>query len=46
MGMCYIVKYLLYLALVLNYVLHLAFSMCWIAEHLLYLALVLKYVFD
>ena len=44
--MCCIVKYLLYLALVLNYVFHFAFSMCCIAEHLLYLALVLNYVFD
>jgi len=44
--MCCIVKYPLYLALVLNYVFHLAFSMCCIAEHLLYLALVWNYVFD
>jgi len=38
MWKCCIVKYFLYLALVLNYVFNLAFSMCWIAEHL--------YVFD
>jgi len=44
--MCCIVKYLLYLALVLNYVFHLAFSICCIAEHLLYLALVLNLVSD
>jgi len=44
--MCCIVTYLLYLALVLDYVFHLAFSMFCIAEHLLYLALVLNYVFD
>jgi len=41
-----IVKYLLNLALVLDYVFHLAFSMCCIAEHLLYLALVLNYVLN
>jgi len=46
MWMCCIVKYLLYLALVLNNVLNLAFSMCCIAEHLLYLAFVLNDVFD
>jgi len=44
--MCCIVKYLLYLALVLNYVFNLALSMCCIAEHLLYLAFVLNYVYD
>jgi len=43
MWMCCIVKYLLYLVLVMNYAHSLVFSMCCISKYLLYLALVLKY---
>jgi len=45
MWMYCIVKHLLYLALVLDYIHCLVFSMCCISKYLLYLALVLNYIF-
>jgi len=42
--MCCIVKHLLYLALVLNYLHYFVFSICRMSKYLLYLALVLNYI--
>jgi len=41
--MCCIAKHILYLAVVLSYISHLALLMCCVAKHLIYLELDLNY---